>query len=483
MRLRFHKERDKRYLIAIEELQRVFQQQKGWEVLLEATNQSREVLPREEDIILDKFERLVKTLLQDTKRAYRQHQKVTAYLRHLLRKLETFEPTKPWHSSLLKLVYELCLTKYHRTHFYSFGSILLSKLFSAMTLAEEPLDHKDHFSNYNFLEEAHMIEESNPRILFERDFRKFDENFLKRHFDSHRYNLPHLLYTLAFYRDGQVARLQMVRMGCPTKEGWFQPPKVVPEFRGFIAYLASKGQKHLYINKQKTWGEEGRRSEKLHELDQEMDNLHVVSLPSDGDFYNQQGRFREVNQMNIFKPLFARMLRCKINSGYYYVPKAWREDPKFCLGVSEVLDEVHTLYFGDQDQLDHEERKLFIDLSYTHLILFFLSYSKVQSVNITCRDGIDRAGCEQSKLLFYFQISLGIEEELDAYRERQFTQHIPVYFAKTRAIVPERRQILQQAYCAFTPKVKEKIREKHQKTPIVFARPHFVKRKQQSDLI
>jgi len=74
------------------------------------------------------------------------------------------------------------------------------------------------------------------------------------------------------------------------------------------------------------------------------------------------------------------------------------------------------------------------------------------------------------------QISLGIEEELDSKKERQYVQHIPVYLAKNRAIVHERRQVLEQVFKIMTPEVRKKILGYHQKHPLLLSRPHFARR-------
>jgi len=121
----------------------------------------------------------------------------------------------------------------------------------------------------------------------------------------------------------------MVRMGSPTRESWIQKPQIVDEFKGFLMKLKTKNQNHLYINKQKTWGDEGKRSRKIKELEDHFDNFSCVCLPSDGDFYYQEARFRNLSEASQFKSVFYRMLLEKINSGYYYLPKKWREDPVF----------------------------------------------------------------------------------------------------------------------------------------------------------
>lgn len=476
MRWFFHRKRNKKYQIVLQELKKTFEGQKGWDFLMELSLKDKESMTRQELQVVFQFKKLVLHLSASKHNKRIQYQRCTKSLRRVIELSKFLSFKEKWHEKMQSLLLELCSARYYRTHFYAFGRQLLEELFFSLSFSGSNQSSKEHFSNFDFLEESHLIENSGPLIFLERDFRKFDEFTLKRKFDSHSYNLPSLLYTIAFFGEKGIKRIKMVRMGSPTRESWFEKPRIIEEFQGFLTHLQRQGKRHLYVNKQKTWGEEGRRSEKIKELELSNEHFFCVCLPSDGDFYHQSGRFENVNQMEVFKPLFSKMLREKINFGYYHLPKCWREDPEFCKGLRRVIDEVHALYFESKEELNPKERQLFIDLSYTHLILYFLKYSEVDSVNITCRDGIDRAGCEQSKLLYYFQISLGIEEETVAHEELQFLLHVPVYLAKSRPIVPERREFLYKVFESFTPTVKEEIRRKHQECPLLHSKPHFVKR-------
>lgn len=482
MRWLFHRERKKRYQMVTDGLRKAFIVNKGWDLTLKVNQQPKEDLTLEDTRLIRHFKKFVESLNRKRKNTRKQHIEISLLLRKLIQSLEGDFPKENWKGELKMLLLELCITKYHHTHFFSFGQDLLEDLFAGLTFSKKPLDLKEHISNYSFLDEADLIEKSKPFIFLERDFRQLDEFFLKRHFDSHQYNLPFLLYTLALFRQGQLVKIKMVRMGSPTRESWIQKPQIVDEFKGFLMKLKTKNQNHLYINKQKTWGDEGKRSRKIKELEDHFDNFSCVCLPSDGDFYYQEARFRNLSEASQFKSVFYRMLLEKINSGYYYLPKKWREDPVFCDHIKLKLEEVHKLYFLNKEELDFEERRLFIDLAYTHLILLFLQYAPIDSVNITCRDGIDRAGCEQSKLLYYFHLSLGIENELEAYKEMQFIQHFPVYLAKSRAIVPERRRFLSKVFKSFTPRVIDQIRANHLAAPVLHARPHFVRKKGKTSL-
>lgn len=473
MAQRFHKKRNDRYFIALNKIAEVFKEKGGWDLLTEIKLQKKDLLSAQEELVTYQFQQLARYLTLSEKRSQIAYKKFNRCLRKVKENLESLDKNKEWHKRLDAMITELCVTKYHRTHFYSFGSSLLKEMFTELTLSGEAFDYDKHFDNYSFHEEAMLIERSKPAIHFERDFRIFDEHMLKRAFDSHQYNLPFLLYTMAFVHQGKPRRIKMVRMACPTKESWFQKPKVITEFKVFLNELATQSKNHLYINKQKTWGEEGRRSDQIIGLEKQFSNFYCVCLPSDGDFYNQKGRFEKVSQVNEFICVFDRMLRGKLNSGYYHLPKKWVEDESFCKGLRSVIEDVHHLYFESKEELSPQERHLFIDICYTHLIVFFLKYMPISSMNITCRDGIDRAGCEQTKLLYYLQLSQGVENQLESKKQRQFVQHIPVYLAKSRPIIEERRLVLQKVFALFSDEIKEKIWVRHQSEPLVSGGLHF----------
>ncbi len=476
MKCRFHQQRKQRYSIAIQKLRDVFHSYKGWELLLELHLKPKVELSIEEDRIIYLFRKLIAVLNRPSKFYARTYIKLNYLLRKVMKLISKIELKEPWHKRLNHLLLQFCLTKYHRTHFYSFGSSLLKEMFSILTLKGDSFNYHEHFENYTFQDEALIIENSTPLVHLERQLRKLDEQYLKRYFDSHRYNLPSLLYTFAFFRQGQLMKIKMVRMPCPTKESWIQKPTIINEFKGFLISLRNENKNHLYVNKQKTWGEEGRRSSKIIELEKEFDHFFCVCLPSDGEFYYQTNRFKNIQTLQDFKVLFDKMLRGKVNLGYYHLPEKWKEDSFFCSGLRKILDDVHELYFKGATDLSAQHRHLFIDIAYTHLILYFLDYALIHSINITCRDGIDRAGCEQTKLLYYFQTSLGIENEISSKKDRQFVQHIPVYLAKNRPIVRERRKILENVFNLMNGPVRKNIFESHRKNPLLSEAPHFVRR-------
>ncbi len=434
---------------------------------------------RQERLLLREFKQIQSCIAPKNKGYKRTHNRFLKLIRKSLIRLDKMKLKEPWHLNINKIVLELCKTKFYRVHLFLFGQRLLRDLFASLTCKQvaKELDFDKHFSQYSFLDESHLILDSQPAIFLERDFRKFNESIVQTIFDPHMYNHPFLLYSFAIFRNGKLRRIKMVRMGSPTREFLGRTPHVIEEFKGFLKILKIENKNHLYINKQRTWGKEGQRSFAIKSLERKYDNFFCICLPSDGAFYYQQMSYSHKNDAETFKDTFYDLLVSKQGLGYYHFPQKWLDDENFCHGMKMIIESVHSMYFSNKNKLTIFERRCFIDHVYTQLIIYCLQNFEINSVNITCRDGIDRAGCEQTKLLYYFQISLGIENELDSKIERQFLMHIPPYLAKNRPIVKERREYLYQLlHASYNTDICKKIQDKAKAEPLLHLKPHFVKR-------
>ncbi len=478
MRLSFHKSRDKRYQIALEELRKTFQSNQGEAILADLRAVPLRKLTKDERFIARNLRKIHKCLRPSTRGEKRKHGLFLNAFRKTLHRLNSSEIEKNRYLRLNRLLLELCKTKFYRVHLFAFGHDLLREMFTALAPKDgKCLDYKEHFSQHSFLDESLLIIRSRPTFLMEREVRRFNESLNQSFFDPHKYNHPFLLYTFAFFRQGRVRRLKMVRMGSPTKEGPGRPPKIIEEFKGFLTLLKQEKKVHLYINKQKTWGKEGLRSLEIQNLELEYDNFYCISLPSDGAFYYQEMSYASQHQASKFKQTFQDLLMGKIGVGYYHLPQSWLKSESFEKDLCEILEQVHECYFDSKELLTVTERRFFIDHVYTQIIITCLQNFKIDSLNITCRDGIDRAGCEQAKLLYYFQTSLGIENDLDSMKERQFLLHIPPYLAKIRPMIKERREYLHQLiHVSYNKEVCRKICQKGEQEPLLYLKPHFVKR-------
>lgn len=479
MRWSFHKRRNRRYQIALEELKKTYRDFGGYQIETLAFEQSSKRLTRLERFLVRNLKQIESCFAPYSPDFKKKHSKFLKCLRQELQSIEKLEVTQGWHHQIQKLTLELCKTKFYRIHLFLFGHHLLQDLFSSLIhqQASKQLDFDQHFANYSFLDESHFILASQPIIFLERDMRKFTENVTQTIFDPHQYNHPFLLYTFALYQQEKIQKIKMIRMGSPTIEFLGKRPVIIEEFKGFLKKLQFEKKNHLYVNKQRTWGKEGMRSFAVKQLENSFNNFYCICLPSDGAFYYQQMSYAEQNNAEQFKAVFYELLIGRQGKGYYHFPSGWLSDAHFCEGLKKVLDFVHLLYFNNAINLNLPERRYFIDHAYTQIIIYCLQKYNIQSVNISCRDGIDRAGCEQTKLLYYFQATLGIENQTESKIERQFLMHIPPYLAKNRPIVKERREYLYELMNnSYNSEVIQKIQQFSKLSPLLYFKPHFVKR-------
>lgn len=307
-------------------------------------------------------------------------------------------------------------------------------------------------------------------LTFRKIWGRFNTNF-----DPHKYNHPYVLYTLNIQLlDQQQKNIKVLRMGTPTRELCIgMEAKVIPEFKAFLAYNERNALTHLYINKQQMCGLEAARSKSLLELPRFFPHFVIVSLPSDGTFYHATAFSTGSVSFSTFKEHVLETIVESPRLGHFFFPEKWLKDNLFIGAIDQILENIYEDFFSRRKELNYFDIFNFIDHFYTQLELFIMQYVKPDTVNITCKDGIDRAAKEQTKLLYYLQVLSASEDTLPSIEERLFVMHAPAFFVKKRAIVASRRGRLTAALNSYTPDVKERLRKRHAMRPIVLTAPKF----------
>ncbi len=367
-------------------------------------------------------------------------------------------------------------------HCFTFGTDLIEQVILnglSQRNQSDTLDNLDQWlENAPFDEECFCISNADKHLKAPFLFMAVRKLFGRTNtfFDPHQYNHPFLLYTFDLLQaDGGVKEVSIIRMGTPTKEFFFGcKAKIIPEFKSYLRFLQEKGQVHLYINKQQLKGVEGYRSKALKDLQLEFNNFYCVSLPSDGVFYEQG---TEALSGEEFKEIFFQVLIS--DTGDFDFPGQWKEDKAFILELKRLLDEVHEDFFGNKSELKSPDLRNFIEHYYTLLELFLIYYTAADSFNITCKDGIDRAAKEQTKLLLYLQVIQEVNEDIETKKERWYAMHVPSFFVKKRSIISSRRTRLSGALKGYTETTKQRLRKRHQQKMLVKGCPRFVKREKQ----
>lgn len=279
---------------------------------------------------------------------------------------------------------------------------------------------------------SHLVDNMEKAGLTDKPSRIVAGNFIDRFEDTwhaiqhapRRLKIPLLDMTLQFLR-GQfnigfdpfcqentpyhlfkIASTSFIRMGTPTREGYFSSlthkAEVNEEFRAFLESYEALGERHLYINLQnRLLGcpgyNESPRCLALENLALEYPKtFFIVTLNKNGSFWHQDGKFATIDKASTFKEaLFEEML--SPHSGYHFCKEAGITHDI----IKKLSALIHEEFFASAPNLSLKERKDFVELFYTHLIDYLVETLKPHSVNITCKDGIDRAGTSSALYFVY----------------------------------------------------------------------------------
>jgi hypothetical protein len=166
---------------------------------------------------------------------------------------------------------------------------------------------------------------------------------------------------------------------------WIQKPTLSPEFRLFLQSQPS----HLYVNLMKRHGKEGTLTSAIENIGIEIPHVSVVTLDRNSSFYWQDfKKFPEQLDSQTFKQQFVSHLQSSKN-GYFWSrnldPAAWNNQ------LVMIVNEIHDRYFADHDVLNRSERQDFIELTHLAILDALVKNLKPASMNITCRQAMDRA--------------------------------------------------------------------------------------------
>lgn len=268
------------------------------------------------------------------------------------------------------------------------------------------------------------------------------------HFDPHlQSNVPFVWGTFQMPNaQGENKEVTLMRLGSPTNEGWGNP-QINEEFRAYIQHLQFEGKCHLYVSLQNdTPGKEAARSAAIKELQNEFPGtFYAVVLDQDSSFYKQKKEFgAETMKADVFIDQFMQRMTGS-NTGFYF-PEAWKGGPtgifeptaEHPVCVRSILKLVHQTAFASKADLTVAERKNFIEVAYAFLELFLVQQSGADSLNISCKDAIDRAG-KNNSLLFYLMMILQNKDEdsVCQHRHRVLTE-APALLVKKQPIIHER---------------------------------------------
>lgn len=254
-------------------------------------------------------------------------------------------------------------------------------------------------------------------------------------------NIPYKLFEIPI----KEKAIQVIRMGTPTQENYLAPftqkAQVNNEFMGFIEFLAKINKKHIYFNFQNKiptwWGRnEAPRCRALETFASHYpQTLYFITLPKNTLFYHQEGIFETLDDAASFKTNFLdEILSPDLGFGFVNAERFVYQD-NF---LEKIIHFVHRSYFDDKYRLNHEERRIFIELTYLEIEKALINHIQPDSVNFSCKDGIDRAG--GGTALYYFDLYLKNKTDFSE-NEIQNLEAIlfaPALLVKKRAIIKNR---------------------------------------------
>lgn len=288
---------------------------------------------------------------------------------------------------------------------------------------------------------------------------------------------PHMEGGLPNYKYGVLDKenkeTHFLRLSTPTL-GKNKKPRLAPEFRAFLHYLKRHKLKHTYISMQdrrsfglrtankkreylKAFGVdcETHRARLLESLNHDPSLkgvLEVVTLSKDSLFYLQKGEFSGKEEKRKFFSDYVFFL--KNNGEGYYFPLSWKSK-KINLLISR-FDKLLKTLFPHKNILTRKDKRLFIELSYLVVVDFVQEDSF--SVNITCKQGIDRAGCSYA-LLYLITFLLN---DTESFRGRTSLEgFLSVLFndvlsMRKREVSPGRFKVFYETLETFLSFLKEK---------------------------
>lgn len=190
-------------------------------------------------------------------------------------------------------------------------------------------------------------------------------------------NLPSRLFT---FQGATVTR-----MSVPLMANWIGKVTVDPLFKCFV----KNQKKHLYVNLMKRHGVEAPLARAIEALEKELPSLSVISLDKNSPFYWQEetGFPEELNSEEFKQQFLDRMFAPR--GDYFWssaLPRAeWKEE------LAGVMDQVHARFYPNVENLTRQERRDFIELTYLQILKALVEKWAPLALNITCRQGMDRA--------------------------------------------------------------------------------------------
>lgn len=228
------------------------------------------------------------------------------------------------------------------------------------------------------------------------------------------------------------------RMPCPTRQEFINKTYVTEEFKEFMRSYNDQHKQHLMFNMQDrtSWREHFRCAavEEMQNHPDFKDQLTVVTLATDTDFYHQLAPYNQVNHANVFVSQFKELLKDE-HSGYFFPKKLKRSFDNF---IDDLIDEVHQQFFNSRNVLLREARLDFIQIVHLFLQLKIIDLVNPDSFSFTCKDCVDIAPSNTALLFLFLKMLNQHKLEEEDLRFLDWVLYAPSTMIRGRIMIPER---------------------------------------------
>ena len=200
-------------------------------------------------------------------------------------------------------------------------------------------------------------------------------------------------------------KIEFLKIPSPTMQTHIESANLSFEFIGFIRSLVAKQKRVLIINLQDrtSWKEYGR----AHEIenaakDGELGHaLTVITLPKKTDFYNQSDDYLNIESAKDFKKILLQQIEGGEDCGFHYPKKL--DQSKFFTFCHSMIDEVHSVFFGNKKTLSRKNRLDFIELAYHMIYMYMIKAEDYSYVGISAKDGVDLSAISISSIFAFLK--------------------------------------------------------------------------------
>lgn len=248
-------------------------------------------------------------------------------------------------------------------------------------------------------------------------------------------NFPFTLFEIQITKK----KTKVLHLPSPTRQSLINKVEVVDEFKGFLRSF-SKGEKHLIINLQdRTSWKEFSRCQALEKLQMNAEfnqQLVVMTLPKNTDFYYQNNEYLNLNDAKEFMKALSEQLKSLEECGFFLPAPLQKRDLNRFSEIAIPL--IHELYFEGKKTLTRHQREDFIEIFYQFFILKCVEIIDPTSMSFSCKDAIDTGSAETAAFYGFLNLFQGNFEDKKEQDFLKWLLYTPALFVRERGIDPER---------------------------------------------